>query len=250
MKSRHNDIKYLKVGSNKYIQQIMKKLFLFLLGITFLISCSNDTQETTTFNDTSADVNSTTSTPMLKSASADPVLKQLYIDMINSQSYIAFNNAVITFNDKLGDQIPDSEMSSSSKMLGWVQNNITQTGFLNYQEAVDKWDDVEALSTIAFDTNYTFFDYLAGTAPGTLLLVIEEVEPTPLSCEECQAQFNSCSKVAHSAYTAAVEKACDQRKLGNISKSDLYKACTEAGLARDKALRKCHEGRKDCCEGN
>ncbi len=221
----------------------MKKLLLSLLGIALLMSCSNDTQESVTYDDTSNHM-------MLKSTSVDPVLKQLYIDMINSQSYIDYDNSIVAFNDKLGTTIPDSEMDAGNKMLSWIQNNITQTGFQNYQEAVDKWDDVETLSTIAFDTNYTFFDYLAGTAPGTLLVVIGEVETTPLSCEECETQFNICSKAANNAYTSAVEKACDQRKKGLISESESFNAYLKAGLVRDKALRKCHDARKDCCEGN
>ncbi|AXG74013.1 hypothetical protein DVK85_07050 [Flavobacterium arcticum] len=222
----------------------MKKLLLSLFGIFVLASCSNDTEESVTFNEASVEANSSM---MLKSASADPVLKQLYIDRVNSQSYIDFDNAIVAFNDKLGTTIPDSEMDSSNKMLGWVQNNITQTGFLNYQEAEDKWDNVETLSAIELNANYNFHDYLAGTTPGTLLIVIEEVRPVISSCKECYAQFLVCSKAVNDNYTGLIELAVGLHKGGYISNKSYSVICAEADLQRIKGDRKCHETMDDCC---
>jgi hypothetical protein len=226
----------------------MKKLLFLATGILLFISCSNDTEQIKISDSEAVEINSLSSEMTLKSDPVDPVLKQLYIDMINSQSYIDFNNAIVAFDDKLGDNIPDSELSSSNKILNWVQNNITQTGFQNYQEAVDKWDDVEALSAIAIEANYTFHEYLAGTRPGSLFTVIEEVNPVTSDCPECYQQFLSCSNTAHNTYAAVVEVAAGLFKTGQISKYSYQSICDAASLTRTKADRKCHETMTNCCQ--
>lgn len=228
----------------------MKKLLLLLLGVSLLTSCSND-EESTIFNDSPTNTNVLTQERVTKSAAVDPVLKGLYIDMINSPSYKAFDDAVKAFGDKLGDDIPDSEMEDESKMLNWISNNLTLTGFSSYQVAVQDWDNVVGLSSIAIDANYSFHEYLAGTTSGELLKVIELVEPQPqpTNCEECYAQFQICSKSAHSKYTNAVELAAYALKKGYISDHGYGEACAAASLARNKAIRKCHQAMDNCCPG-
>ena len=232
----------------------MKKIFLFLLGITFLTSCSSDTQESVTYDDTSIVTNSVSQEQlMLKSASVDPVLKQLYIDMINSPSYINYDTARVAFYEKLGSTIPDSEMDADNKMLAWIQNNITQTGFQNYQEAVDKHDDVVALGIAAIKDNLTFHEYLAGTAPGALTPILDELEPVPTECKACIKAYNNCVSIANSEYGDAMQQACQSFTSGggsyNVANYLEYQRATERAYDdMSRSVKICGMHLRQCCD--
>lgn len=224
----------------------MKKLFLFLMGIAFLVSCSDDSQAP---NDASATTETTTH-QTLKSGTADPVLKQLYVDMINSRSYIEFNTAVTVFNDKLGNQIPENEMTTSTKMLQWIANNLSSTNFQSHLEAINKWDDVETLSAVEYNANYSFHNYLGGTQPGTLITIIEEVEPTPSACVICQNQYRVCINIVFKAYASIIENAADELKAGTITEHSYNSTKSSALSIRRKAQSNCIRTLNQCCLDN
>ncbi|AXG74014.1 hypothetical protein DVK85_07055 [Flavobacterium arcticum] len=232
----------------------MKKIFLFLLGVISLTSCSNDIQESVTYDDTSIITNSVNQEQlMLKSASVDSVLKQLYIDMINSQSYIDYDTARVAFYDKLGYDIPDSEMDLGNKMLGWIQSNITQTGFLNYQEAVDKHEDVVALGIAAIQANYSFYKYLAGAAPNVLAPILDELQPIPTLCSGCVKTYNNCVGIANSEYGAAMQQASQSFINGGGSYDvgnylEYHRTIEKAYYSRDRSVKMCAMHFKSCCE--
>ncbi|KAF2518335.1 hypothetical protein E0W68_09955 [Flavobacterium salilacus subsp. salilacus] len=231
----------------------MKKLFLFLLGIVFLTSCSSDTQESIKYDDTSIVTNSMTQDQLMPKSTIDPVLKQLYVEMINSQSYIDYDNSRVAFYEKLGDNIPDSEMDSENKMLTWIQNNITQTGFQNYQEAVDKHEDVVALGIAAIEANLTFHEYLAGAAPGALIPILDELQPVPTRCSGCVKAYNNCVSIANSEYGTAMQQASQSFTEGggvfNYSNQRGYTLSTDnAYYDMIRSVKMCSIHFEACCE--
>ena len=229
----------------------MKKLFFLLLGLSFLVSCSNDEQ--ITFNDSpSGAVSSIQKEPVLKSATIDTVLKGLYITMINSRSYKDFASARSVFYNKFSTNIPDSELVSADKMLIWISNNISKTGFQNYQEAVDEHENVIALGIAAIQSNYAFHEHLAGAAPGALGPILDEQAYVPnASCKECIKAYNNCVSIANSAYGNAMQEACNSFMSGGIAITNFrqYQNTTnQIYYTLDRDIKMCSMHFEQCCK--
>ncbi|PHK36491.1 hypothetical protein VF13_37065 [Nostoc linckia z16] len=223
----------------------MKKLLVVLLGTLFLAACSHDSEQAVPF-----DAGTEASTSLWQKDPVDPVLKQLYVTMINSKSYASFSQALNAFNSKLGDEIPDSELSSGSQMLTWVSGNLARTGFTSYAQAASEWDNVISLHSAVAAANNQFFNYLAGTAPGTLVPVLGSVQPVPTSCPKCTQQFLNCSAAADAAYASAVQSASNQLKAGTISEYSFSDKVSDATIALDRADSRCTRNYNSCCIGN
>lgn len=223
-----------------------EEIIFFLLGISFLTSCSGDSEqpENTSWQGSEALQKSGTSDPI------DPVLKDLYIKMINSQSYIAYENAINDFDSKLGNKIPDSERLAGANILRWVQNNLSLTGFTSYPNAVSQYNNVVNLAVAEANANYQFHEYLNGSKPGLLIPILEEQQPVePNNCPKCTTARNNCTNAANSTYRSAVAKAAASLRKGDIGEFIYKDACTEARINKDSALSSCIRTFNACCNG-
>lgn len=221
-----------------------------MLGLVLLTSCSNDTQEPTVQN-TSVIANSADQDELNLKGTIDPVLKQLYIDMISSQSYIDYDNARSAFYEKLGGNIPVSEMDAGNKMLAWIQNNLTQTGFLSYQEALDKHEDVVALGIEAIEANLTFHEHLAGAATDALVPILDELEPLPANCKACIKAYKNCVGIANRQYGEAMQQASHSFTEGGSSYLGNYlqyqRTTDTIYYNRARAISSCETNFEICC---
>lgn len=230
----------------------MKNLFIFLLGISILTSCSNDTGGTTMPDNESGVVTDEATEFALKSTGINPVLKQLYIDKLNSQSYHNYDTARAAFYNTLGANIPDSELGSSDKMLRWVQNNLTQTGFQSYQEASDKYDDLKTLGVAAIQDNLTFHQYLASVSPVELVPILNESIVVPTDCSACVTGFMNCINIAHEEYSNTAASSASQFVGGGMQAQgfeDYHEEITLAYIDLQRALSGCDTAFDRCCTG-
>jgi len=172
----------------------MKKILFIILSASFLFACSNDEQtikneETVAFNLKSQDL-------------------ALYYDtMLNSQSYIDYINAFDKFYNKLNYTGDLSAISSPTKLLGWINGNISVTGFKNYAEAQSEFDNLVILGAVSYNDNTKFWNDLKGSSPGEFAgITYDPVIPqTPSQCEDgCTDNFNSCMKTATDQFSSLV----------------------------------------------
>lgn len=222
----------------------MKKLFLALLGTVLLASCSHDNEASVDFNDQDANANS-----MFQKDPIDQTLKDLYVNMLNSKSYINYENARKAFDAKLGTAIPASEITTSAKVLNWVSKNLSQTTFTSYAAAVAEHDNVVALSATAIQANLGFYNYLNGTAPGTLVPILDEMEPVTTGCEACMKSFKNCTSVANSEYTNSIQAASASFLNGGSSLSGYANDVDHALYVRNQARASCRYSFVRCCSG-
>jgi hypothetical protein len=160
----------------------MKKLFLVLASVALMWSCSSE-EEATLMNESSAINNNS----MYQRA---PTLEDLYADLIISQSYIDHKIATESFVDKMNYTGAYSAIDNKSKMLSWIQININLTDFVNFQDAQNKWADIELLSADIYLENVTFFEAVSMEEPGKVAQVISPSPPeTTNDCPVCFKDF-------------------------------------------------------------
>lgn len=185
----------------------MKKLSLLILGLTFTLSlsvssCSNDL-------DNSPKEDSSVIDFQLKSGND---LKTLYDAMVASQDYIEYEIAVKDFSAKMRFDGQSSDIDTEAKLLSWISTNISDTGFTNFTEAQDKWDDIVARGEILVDDNESLFLEIGNNTAGDFQAILPEpgVEPAANPCQEaCASAFNSTMASVMSEFTSAVQAASD-----------------------------------------
>lgn len=223
----------------------MKKIFQLFCMVYILTSCSGD-NEATIYNDKFKTVT------LKNVTTTDPVLKDLYVTMINSQSYLNYGRARAAFDAKMGNAIPQSELATEDLMLRWIANNISKTGFTSYTGAENEHKNVLALNSISLQVNKNFYDYLVGTASGSLIPILQEIQTPPVSafsCKPCERAHINCTNAAMSAYDKALKNISLAFREGEIGGNKWSAAQDNAVKNYMYATRKCDMTFESCCSG-
>lgn len=188
-----------------------------LVGLS-LASCSNE-------NDVIMSEESESFNAQFKTDGVTGSLQDLYDDMILSATYISADSAKVDFIGKMNFDYSIS-ISTEDDMLLWINSNISKTDFVDYEDAVNKWNIVKNKFTESFEANYNTFDALSKASVKDILeLTIPLPQPpTTTDDEECEEQFDGCVDVAKGNYLEAVADAKDEMitNPGNLNSSFLW----------------------------
>lgn len=165
----------------------MKKLFLSVVLLCFMISCTNEenaiTQSSTSYR--------------LKNNN----LENLYAKLIESESHKAYITSINSYVDKINMYGEFPDFSDEDNMLKWVSLNIDKTGFDSYIDADFKWKEVNAKYQMAVNDNKLFFDHLV-KFPGDIVLV-PVLGDDPVETNNC---LSRCSQSRRGCINAAFDK--------------------------------------------
>lgn len=220
----------------------MKKLILSLsiLALT-LVSCSNEETQLTESNISTNSFN-------LKSSSGNATLDALYDQMIKSPEYLAQETAMEAFSKKLNfTGVPD-DLRSDEKLLIWVENNLSNTGFSSLNDAENELTNLNKLLGESVNANWSFYKELNSQLnPGQLIIRLEQPEPiTTLDDCGCKAQLDSDLADASEVYESDMSVAgVDDiyETLSNViqAKKCYSLSCKTANQNYDNCIKNCNK---------
>lgn len=211
----------------------MKKLILSLsILVLTLVSCSNEETQLTESNISTNSFN-------LKSSSGNAKIDALYDQMINSPEYLAEKTARESFYKKINFTGTVDDARSDEKLLNWIGNNLSSTGFSSLTEAENELGNLKNLSGETIRANWSFYQEV-GTQlnPGQTIYLLEQPEPVSAQ-DDC-----GCKKQLISDLTDAADVYINDMNAVDYG-GDYYEAISTIYQARDCFTLLCQQARQN-----
>ncbi|OYQ49026.1 hypothetical protein CHU92_00490 [Flavobacterium cyanobacteriorum] len=144
--------------------------------------------------------------------------------MVNSSRYIALKKLESEFSLKMRYTGNPQDLQTEANILDWIRLNISNTGFINYTDALDKWNRIKSENYLVYVENQTLFTLIAAEPKGSKALfnlLIGQVPPVVVPNNSCTCLGDYLDNVATftSSYQNSVQALANQA--GEMSPSEL-----------------------------
>jgi hypothetical protein len=203
----------------------MKKILTVVALSLLLFSCSNESE-------VAKEVSINKST-FAKEGDAD--LDKLYDNMVKSEAYINYESLQKDFIAKVNFKGNVSEVDTNEKLLTWISDNLSQTSFVNIEEAEGQSENLKLAFYKVYVENEIFFKGIINSNDTKSLLIHYLHLPTLPGDQvvfgdpcECKADFDFAINQAKNAYTLTISTAKSKYLAKTLSGAGLSKAISDA----------------------
>lgn len=215
----------------------MAACFLFIFA-----ACSNE--ESTDFN-----ANSRVGF-QLKSGVSN--LDSLYTVMKTSKRYIALQSLRQDFSQKVNFTGDISFLKTENDFLNWISNNLSSTGFADYNEALTDWNKLNLETGYVIQENIEFYYALANEpkdSPVFYNILINDLPKVEAyaSCT-CWGDYQNNINDVISQYLAANTAISKQLSAGNVSPFDAGVDSNTINNALSESLQAANDIYNNCIE--
>lgn len=139
--------------------------------------------------------------------------------MLESQSYISAEEELQSFVAKMNFDGDTSDIDTESKMLSWIDANLSSTRFTSLSEAESHWEEVKALGHISFQENIELYEGMDGRTRELKDLIIrhDPIVPQPVTNSTCNDTLLECTSNATISFLTSINEAWDSYENGNTS---------------------------------
>lgn len=225
------------------------KHFLLILGLSIiLISCSEDS------NSQYSESQDFSNSQLINTKSLNDTLKNLFNNMVNSTEYKNLLKDHMDFRNKMNFNGDISVIQDENDLLAWISNNIHQTNFIDYNDAVTQYNTLKSDEEIIMNNNYQLYDEISKTDPSDLLELhdpnmpgypYDPSVPNSSPCvNECINEAVDCGKLADANFYASSASAARALITGNVPMA--VATMTYARYKQGEAQKNCAEAYKEC----
>lgn len=178
----------------------MKKIFFvyFFLFSFFLFSCSsgNSVRETSS---------KALSNSSLSAKPTSDDFRDLYEKMVKSPEYIDYSGEVDRFVSDMNYSGDSSIFKSKDDLLIWVDKNIGQTNFTDYNEAKGRYSIIQSTFEVVVENHSAYFSMFKDIEINDSLISIVSPPIAETGDCGCVSAFNSCNRGATKIYLDTVK---------------------------------------------
>lgn len=217
----------------------MKKLLLFA-AILIMASCSNEMSQTVETNENSS------LNLQYREGETDEI-ELLYNEMINSENYILAERMRNDFIDKMKFTGDISLINSEESLLGWINENVTNTDFINFEVAREQFRNIEFLSHRVLLENERFFESIK-LQPGRFLILIGTPNPPQtVNCSECKSGLLRCVEINVERFSNSFIDAITDYTTHTITAEDANEKLNNARIIFRIGNDLCQDDFERCC---
>jgi len=221
----------------------MKKVLMLLIGCFLVILAACTHEDSTDFN---------TGTRAFQQKSGGSKLDSLYTVMKTSSRYIDLQVLRQDFSKKMNFTGDAATLKKENDFLDWINNNLSNTGFTDYKEAINDWNKMKVETGLLIGENIDFYYALAAEPKGStvfydiLINDLPEVEAYA-SCT-CWGDYQANIADFMSSYLAANLAISNQLSGGDVSPSDAGVDSNTINNALTESLNAANEIYMNCIE--
>src|SRR5690606_22749697 len=118
----------------------MKKILFLACSLAVIVACSIDNE-----NRLNENTNENTTEKIASKTYNDSDIDDMFYEYVNSEEFIVCRTAVLEFNQKLGTLQLSNSFDTEEEFYLWINENITETNFVNMDEVYTKWNHIKLL---------------------------------------------------------------------------------------------------------
>lgn len=215
----------------------MKRIVL-LLGFLSLISCSSNDDDVISANGES-DIN-------LVAKNTDNFDK-LFYSYVTSNTFNELHSKSNEFSKLLNFNGNLNLINTENKLFNWIESNISETGFQDFDDAVRRWKEIELLNIEINEKNKVFVSKIKANKFRFVDLWVDfNIGSVIAKNKACKDELIGCNNDAASQYADGMAGAWDALIEGAIDGNTANKLMNQSRAIYSVNLVLCQESFEAC----